>query len=521
MSLPPPNTFGLPDKFTSWREHQDGAVLDALDNEKRFTTQVMPTGQGKSPMYVSAGSMRGGRTAILTSTKGLQTQLMRDFSPMGMVDVRGKNAYKCALEHDGTTCDHAACMMGVPCALKDRGGCHYYDAVRASQSADLIVTNYAYWMTSHKYGKGLGPIDTLVCDEAHDSPDVVSGFMTIKLNRGHTFTSMLLPRDQLSTLKLEEWINWAKLSIPAVEEELSVQLGKFEEGSTNRDMRRQIRGLQSLKSSLNALGGIKDDWIVEVNRSTIEFAPVWPAPYCEKALFRGRPHIILTSATVNQKTVEMLGIDEEDNKTLEYPHSFPVENRQLIHIPTVRMNFRTTDREIQKWLGRIDQIIRPRLDRKGIVHTVSYKRRDKIITHSEYGDVMITHATQNAIERINEFKNAEPPKILVSPSVTTGFDFPGSECEYQIIGKIAYPDTRNKIVKARSKLDREYPAYIAAQQLVQCCGRGTRSKTDHCENFILDDNVLWFMKQNQHLMPGWFKQAFVRRTTVPKPRKKL
>ena len=38
--------------------------------------------------------------------------------------------------------------------------------------------------------------------------------------------------------------------------------------------------------------------------------------------------------------------------------------------------------------------------------------------------------------------------VLVSPSVSTGYDFPGRECEWQFICKVPFPDGRAKIQQA-------------------------------------------------------------------------
>jgi Rad3-related DNA helicase len=134
---------------------------------------------------------------------------------------------------------------------------------------------------------------------------------------------------------------------------------------------------------------------------------------------------------------------------------------------------------------------------------------------------MLSHKRKDTLEKVKMFKASAPPKILVSPSMTTGWDFPGSECEYQIIGKLAYPDTRSKLVKARMDADDDYAPYVAMQQLIQACGRGVRSLTDRCENFIIDDNIVWFIRRYRKFAPKWFSEAFISRVTAPEPPAKL
>ena len=110
-----------------------------------------------------------------------------------------------------------------------------------------------------------------------------------------------------------------------------------------------------------------------------------------------------------------------------------------------------------------------------------------------------------------------PPKILLSPSVTTGYDFPYDDCRYQILGKLPYPDTRDPLTKARAKGDKEYTAYVTMQALMQSCGRSVRSADDFAENFIIDDNILWFMSSFGHFATQWFRQAFKSSRLIPEP----
>jgi Rad3-related DNA helicase len=101
--------------------------------------------------------------------------------------------------------------------------------------------------------------------------------------------------------------------------------------------------------------------------------------------------------------------------------------------------------------------------------------------------------------------------------MATGWDFPDDECRWQIIIKLPYPDTRGKIMSARSRSDSDFTSYITMQQLIQATGRGVRNKRDWCETFILDNNITWFLKSYKHLSVEWFKGAFMVKVTIPQP----
>lgn len=140
-----------------------------------------------------------------------------------------------------------------------------------------------------------------------------------------------------------------------------------------------------------------------------------------------------------------------------------------------------------------------------------------MLSNSEYSGIMMANDSHNTRAVIERFKQAEPPVVLVSPSVTTGFDFMYDACSYQIIMKIPFPDNRPLIMQARTASDKDYGNYIAAQTLVQMCGRGMRAEDDACECLILDDSVRWFMYRYKHFFPKWFIDSFIWARSIPKP----
>jgi len=217
------------------------------------------------------------------------------------------------------------------------------------------------------------------------------------------------------------------------------------------------------------------------------------------------------------KTLGLLGLESTDYDFMEYPSTFDKLRRPVYRIPTIRLNKDTDEAGYRTWIQRMDQIIGPRLDRKGIVHTVSYKRRDMVMELSEYREHMISHNSKNARAIVDAFKSAKPPCILVSPSMDTGYDFHGDLCRWMIVGKLPWPDTRPKVMSARKEMDPEYMSYLTMQSLVQMSGRAMRSEDDWAEVMVLDDNIGWFLKQNGAMAPRWFKEAIQWVATIPSP----
>ena len=526
--LPPPNELGAPEKFVSWRPVQIAALFRHMNSGKRFVMSAMPTGSGKSLTYTMVAAMTGQRTVILTSTKGLQSQLLGDFAEMGVQDVRGMNAYACrglaegmfgAEQHE--SCDHGPCRFGAQCSLR-MGGCLYFDAVRRAKEARIIVTNYAYWMMMQQYGQGLGEFVRLVLDEAHDAVNWLCSFLDAEItSRELAMVGVSLPDTDLD---MPGWRKWAAAVSHQVEgriEWLAEQWQQHPTGQISLSLRREGHMLKGLSSKLERFEAVGTDSIIEKLRGAVKLSVVWPARYAEKYLFRGIEHIDMVSATIRPKTAHLLGIKDADLDFADYPSDFPARNRMVIHVPTVRMSHRNDSDDERAWLSQVDSIIGERLDRKGIIHTVSYKRRDLLMENSKHRKVLISHTSATTRAVFDKFKTLEPPAVLVSPAATTGWDFPGDECEYQIVIKLPFPDLSSAVMKERVRTDKSYGAYICAQTLIQMVGRGMRFAGDQCETLVTDDNIRWFLRLYRGFFPQWFLEACTSVSVRAIPPKKM
>jgi ATP-dependent DNA helicase DinG len=182
----------------------------------------------------------------------------------------------------------------------------------------------------------------------------------------------------------------------------------------------------------------------------------------------------------------------------------------------VRMDSKSVkhDGTMQTWLETIDAIIERRLDRNGIIHTVSYDRAEWIMRNSRHRYYM----TGN----LEEFLDGEAGRcVLVSPVVTTGVDFPYRACEYQIISKVPFPDTRSRIMKARIDAIPNYREAITMQTIQQSAGRGMRAEDDQCETFIVDAHALWFLHKAADFATRDFLDAITFERRIPAPPKRL
>lgn len=510
--LPPPTAFGLPEKFNSWRWGQEDAVLHLQDSNKRIVVQLQPTGSGKSICYV-VGATLSKRAVILTSTKGLQEQLRKDFLDTISI-VMGKNAYQCRFYNYQYNCEYGPCNYGKYCHVKKE--CEYYSAISRAKEAKIVATNYAFWITNKP--DTLGEFDLLICDEAHDTLTQVCNSLAVEITQDNIHKCHL---SELYWPKEDEEENlWIWVSHVYATLKINLEDMRSESGIDDCLKDKDFKTRHKLKLKLDRLTEINRSlWVSEHNKKSITFDPIWPGKLVQGYLFRDVKKILLTSATVTKKILELLGVNNNDLDFKEYESRFPLNKRPVIWIPTCRVDFRMTDYDMNLWLARIDQIIRPRLDRKGIIHTVSYNRCQRILNTSEFAEYMITHKSGGRDSAVKEFKSAPPPAILVSPSVTTGYDFPYDECRYQIIGKLPFMDQRRKVDKKRKEVDSMFGMNLAAQNLIQMIGRGMRAKDDSCETFIVDDHAAWFLfgKKYRELFTKDFLKACSKLQVLPQP----
>lgn len=522
VSLPSPVELGAPAKFSKWRDGQDTVVLDIANSSKRFIAVDLATGGGKSLSAVMQALISDTSCVILTSTKGLQAQYQNDFESIGMLDVKGKSNYDCDYGIMPMRASDGPCNSGVQCSLKV-GGCAYYDRVRLAQRRKLVNTNYAFWLAQNRYkdeDARLAP-DMLILDEAHDAVAHLLDTLSANFDQTSIKTLTGLYRAAPTTESVAEWTVWMQNAYQAISLEIkNASAIKPIPASSLKT----IRKYQDLANRVkNLITDIASDWVIEKKEDhSIQFDPLWPARYAEKYLFAGVKRVILISATIRPKTLQLLGIAPADSEFLEYSNSFKVANRPVYYTPSVKVWSKMTPIDEQWWMSMIDRIIEPRTDRKGIIHSVSFARAQYIVQHSRFRHLMIINASGNTANQVLAFKNSKTPKILVTPSVTTGWDFPGTEAEYTILAKLPYPDTRPKIVKERRRLDKEWEAYQILQTVVQSTGRIVRSETDRGESFLIDSQFGWFIGANKHLIPKWWMQAYRWQTEgLPQPLKKL
>lgn len=521
LEISPPD-LGLPPKFTAYREKQADAIDFILSATQAWIAAHAPTGLGKSLIGVTAAKALGVRTAYLTSTKALQHQISSDFD---LPDIRGRANYTCRSYTD--------CGEGSErgCSRYDTTGCPYSEAYFKACASELFPTNYAFWMHVRRASSGSGlcelggkPIELLICDEAHHIFNELASFMAITLPESEYEAALkTLPQSKdglMSEPSGAQWRAWATNRSSAVNAEMRELKEKHGTAAEARQ-KSNYADLERLVLRLKSIQSFDKNWTWEYSdRSpkSVSFDPIWPGEYAH-LLWSGVPLILLLSATLCPYTLSLLGLSKDKYAYREFENGWPPNHAINYYIPTARMNWKSTEAEYAAMAARIDEIIAGRLDRKGIIHTVSYARMHRILDRSKYKKHMLFNEnSRDSVKIADRFRQARPPCLLVSPSFSTGWDFPFSECEYQILPKVPFPYAETRVMKERNK-DERYRIYCAILEIIQMIGRGRRDYADRCETFILDNNFPLVMARGKQFAPQGFRVH--RSPGVPKAPPKL
>lgn len=521
-----PSDLSLPSKFTNFRKEvrQESTILSLSSSDKRFSILCAPPGTGKSLIYYSLIRLLSARGLILVGTKNLESQLMADFSSSGLFDIRGHSNYPCVtLSYDDDTGE----LEDLECASRRNGrDCLYRRDVNYSLSHNEVVSNLAHWAQCYKSEDPhrLGHFDLLVIDEAHSIRKLLTDYVAIKLYNKtlSQYLNLHLPRLPLS----DDYSPWLEWLTPAIK----LARTKYKELVNNKASKRDVGIITQLGKTLARLQSElilnPDNWKITSNQSKfsskplIQFSPVDISQFTEEYLFRNIPRILLTSATIARDDAKDLGIANNDFDFYEIQSAFDAARRQVIYVPTsppVKVDNRITIGEKRIWINRIDSIVEGRLDRKGLIQTRSYERKDDILAISKYSFLMIDFSKGKMREALEKFKQSDPPAILIGPAMEEGIDLPLELCLYLILAKLPFLDSRDVMVKARSQLDPTYKNREVARSIVQSTSRGMRSKNDFCEVFIVDAHCEWFMfkRSNHYLYPKYFVDAFRWMSSVP------
>lgn len=476
-----------------------------LDTTKKYIVVRAPTGSGKSAICTTISNFfrsQDKKSYLLCSRKYLQTQYLDEYSKV-YSNFWGKANYRCPLIAAScsgcpadTAIDAGAYMrfLRFNCTTSKVGDkCPYIVARDQAQIADSSLLNFEAFMANSLSGLW-GKRNIMLVDEAHCLADRTVGFFEVKVNsawakapkRSRKDTDNLrVTKDSKELKKVLEMYN-SKVS--------SLQSSKL---PVPRDLVNAIKYLNT--------DGV--EWVLDFETST--FIPITLSPLLDKYLFNYTDKVVLLSATLTPNMCKELGLNGSNSTYLEVESTFPKENNKIFTLPSIgKLNRANLAREqTQKKLA--EKVLKIRVmheGRRGLIHTVSYKLvetlhsaietylselSDEDNTYTSEGMGFFFHEKGTNIDQLLEKYKSTKGAVLVTPSLSEGFDGKGDLLEWQIILKCPFPYMGEPRIKEllKTKFGNVLFKERAIATLLQTLGRGIRSKEDRCYTYIFDANI--------------------------------
>jgi len=501
-----------------------------------------PTGAGKSalgaacchwaanwPMVQNTeGTLsvqRGGY--YLVTQKALQDQITKDvrlnFGNKDFCSLKSSEAYPCDR--------HVNCQVGLRvrsphiCEGREVQCCPYLQTKTAFQSASFSITNYAYFLTERLYVGAFPARHILVCDECHTIERNLLKFgelvVSDRMFREWGIRSIHVPEYE----RMATYVEWlGKVYLPLIKERLKELEALAEispEDAKSPSFQASMTALsnQEQKVSLCMSETVRspEDWVywcdeTEKDGRVVYLKPLNAAPYMDLIRSGGSIRIYMSAYPGDRELFcRSLGLDKSAVAWIKLPSAFKPENRPIIIGSLGSMSKKNLASTLPPFLRVVDKIFTTHNDEKGIIHCNSYALGKQIVDHF----MRTPHAPRILFPKSAEERDAKKlvhetspePTVLVSPSMTEGYDFKDDLARWQIIAKMPYPYLGDQQVAAKKDRDPDWYALQTAMTVIQACGRIVRSETDHGVTYILDAdfNLLW--DRYKRFFPPWFQAA--------------
>lgn len=515
-----PAELDLP--FEEWRDYQKETIeeINSAFKQKDAVILQAPTGSGKTAISSALAKMNDWKTYHLTSTKQLQDQILEDFK--FTETIKGRSNYECNA-FPGMSCDNCIySALEQRCPIKSE--CEYIMQRQRALQELVTVHNYKYFLYAYNYTDFWPEADLMVFDEAHNTEQELMNFI------GHKFTyddfhgefNEKFPGKDEPEIAIERLENGREV----LQKEIAELKGRFQKtldggSQLSKGVMQTLNMKKRLLSKVDMVlkNYNKKYWVMNYYRpDTRQKDSDWSDAFVEfKPLFVGRymknminsKKVLFMSATIGDKKTfcNSLGLRADQVRYIEVPSTFKKEKRPFIYKPIGNMSKKHYEDSFPKFLAWLDDFIDERIDDKGIIHTVNYKIASDIYDSSDWNVHMIEHIDSDREMALQQFKEADAPSILLSPSMDTGVDFSYDQARWQVIAKFPFPYLGDKQVRKRMEIDGKWYTQQAVNRLVQTYGRGMRHPDDYCETWMIDETFSRVFNRYKSMFPQWFKNA--------------
>jgi Rad3-related DNA helicase len=389
------------------------------------------------------------------------------------------------------------------------------------------LTNYPFFLTERIYVGALAVRNVMVLDECHTIEKQLLKFgeveLSDKLLREWDIRGVHVPEID----DKNDFADWLETNyLPKIEQQLAdcAEMGKLADEEAADELLQRITALENQQRKVvECISGVRskpDNWVywceqTEKDGNKAFCKPLDASPYM-RILRSGATVRIYMSAFPGDKEpfCRSLGLEPDEVAWLRMKSSFPVENRPVVMGLVGSMSRKNQAQTLPAMMRVIDKILTKHHDEKGVIHCHSYELGEKIHGYIAGGShrnrvLFPKKAEDRDVAVAQHYNPKNGPTVLISPSMTEGFDFKDDAARWQIIAKVPYPYLGDKQVLAKKDQSQEWYSMQAVMMLVQATGRVCRSEDDWGVTYILDSDFKQLWSSCGSMFPSWWKEAVV------------
>lgn len=504
------------------------------DKGKQFMFLEAPTGAGKSVIAATLSRMYNS-SYYLTIQKILQDQLSREFGEYGdkgnfFIDLKGRNSYECTYkldpklyskdvitrwESEQHNCAEGHCRISGKSKYDhciEKNICEYYSQVDKAKNSNHTSMNFSSFLHQTCYTHRFKPRELLILDEGHNIESQLMNFISLSISDKDIESVSKIPTYN-TPQEYAEWIN---------DQDILNDLNNRLQIAINNTDPKKIDYYESLISKLKLfLTEMENEekWVVEhVNNkfgNSVKFKPIFVIKQAHDLLFKYGVKTLIMSATILNPNVmrRSLGIDKEKMAAKRLDSKFPVENRRIHFIPSVKPT--GGKNAMQSWKGDMLSVVNDICDKhkgeKGIIHTHNFYIAELLVEESKHKNRMLFQ--KNFLDKSKMLKEHEDSEdsIIVAPAMHEGLDLKNDLSRFQIVCKMPFPNFfEDKQLAARKEIDDNFYVWLTSLKLVQSVGRSIRSAEDWASTYIIDQSFgWWYNRYKSSMIPKWFSESVI------------
>lgn len=525
------------DKFQP-RDVQIQALQWIEKQTAKYMILQLPVASGKSHIAVTTSAFLGGgpgNSYVLTPQKVLQKQYDDTFPDDLAYAIYGKNNFKC--ESKNCTCDIGT-LIKPTC-----DPCGYTAAVSDALQAPNIIMNYKLALLMFSFHPSFSKTTRklLVVDECHNLEQSLVDFDAATISRRFVEQELKIkwPSHVVDFDAFQQWMNdsgfISKLTelLDNVESQVNALKAAGARSLTPDQVKlikRMFRYEDMLTQAHTVVGTelstLNEHSVFDYNEHQFAIRPLYGKDTFHLLQDKAERFLFMSGTVDKEGFCRDLGIPLEEAAFLSLESPIPAENRPVVFIPSIRMNYEwsaaVNEESRKNTISLIEQIIEGyHPNDSGVIHTGNFKIADWVRTHlapfaRKHNIALIDHvpdddepvSRDNAIAQYLSLASSGQRAILISPSCTEGLDLKGDLGRFSIVLKVPFGNLVDRWIKRRLEISREWYSRQALYQTLQAAGRVVRDPNDYGVTYIVDSSWVTLYKSSSKLIPPWWKAAY-------------